>query len=259
MDLVPFLCGVAEREDLPGPVLVRLLTDLGLGEAAARTLLARMRTRGALRAERHGRMVSYRLAGATAAAFRRVQRADRAPAPWAGVFHGVLYTVPEEERAFRDALRRAAMLAGYGPLRPGLSVSPHDRWDALADAVSKPPAGARVYPVQLRLALDDARTVAAEAWNLDELAARYRQRVTTMRRRLASGRSDPPPTARTLRTYTQLLRPAIQILLVDPGLPDELLPPDWPRAEVVAAVAATEQRFQGPSRRYVDSLLDGAT
>lgn len=259
MDLVPFLCGVAEREDLPGPVLVRLLTELGIGEAAARTLLARMRTRGALRTERRGRMVSYRLAGATAAAFRRVRRSYRVPTAWDGVFHGVLYAVPEEERAFRDALRRATMLAGYGPLRPGLLVSPYDRWDALADAVSKPPTGARVYPVQLRLTLDDARTVAAEAWNLDELARRYRTRVTAMRRRLASGRADPPPTARTLRTYTQLLRPAIHILLVDPGLPDELLPAGWPRADVLTAMAATRERFQGPSKCYVDGLIAAAT
>lgn len=236
-------------------MLVRLLTDLGLGEAAARTLLARMRTRGALDAERRGRSVSYRLAGATAAAFRRVQRADRVPAAWEGVFHGVLYTVPEDDRAFRDALRRATTLAGYGPLRPGLVVSPYDRWGSLAAAVSDPPSGARVYPVQLRLAPDDARTVAAEAWNLDELAHRYRDQVATMRRQLTASRPDPPPTASTLRTYTELLRPATQILLVDPGLPDELLPADWPRADVVAAMAVTGERFQHPSKSYIDALV----
>lgn len=199
--------------------------------------------------------MGHRLAGATAAAFRRVQQADRPPAWWDGTFHGVVYTVPEEERAFRDALRRAAVLAGYGPLRPGLLVSPYDRWTALGDAVTDPPSGARVYPVRLRLTLGDARTVAAEAWNLDGLAHRYRQRVATMRRRLAAGRPDPPPTARTLRTYTQLLRPAVQLLLADPGLPDELLPADRPRAEVLAAIAATERRFREPSKSYVDGLI----
>lgn len=71
--LVASLFGTSGVDELPGLALVRLLGDLGTGEAAARGLLARMRRDGQLRAVRHGRQVGYRLHGAFAAAFERLR------------------------------------------------------------------------------------------------------------------------------------------------------------------------------------------
>src|ERR1700724_1940712 len=71
--LVPFLFGVTGTDELAGVALTRLLGDLGIGAAAARQQLARMRRDGQLSASRRGRGVDYRLAGPFAATFRRLR------------------------------------------------------------------------------------------------------------------------------------------------------------------------------------------
>src|SRR5258706_4582347 len=99
--LVPFLFGIAHRLDqteLPGPVLVRLLGDLGLTAPAARALIARMRRDGQPAGERHGRMVDYRLVGEAAPAVERIRTAATGP-PWSGHVHTPRYQVPQTHQA----------------------------------------------------------------------------------------------------------------------------------------------------------------
>lgn len=249
--LVPFLFGVAERDSLPGPVLVRLLVEAGFSAPSARSGLARMRERGGLATDRAGRHVDYRLAGATLAAFRRL-RESRPPAPeWDGTFHGVLFTVPESARAYRDLLRRILVVSGYGPLRAGLWIKSRDEWPVLRDQLGPPPSGARIAPVQLRLARDDARAAAAEAWDLDTVAARLR----AAEQRIRSVRPATRPDGATLRAYHELVRPVFQTLLETPGLPAPLLPADWPRDALLAALGDAIGHFQPAAGAYLRELL----
>ena len=121
--IVAFLFGVAGRTALPGQILHQLLTGLDMTDAAARALVARMRRDGQLDSVRHGRTAEYRLAGHFLASFHRVRESgNRQPTPWTGAFHAVLHQVPESHRAYRDALRRAAVLGGFGILQPGILI-----------------------------------------------------------------------------------------------------------------------------------------
>jgi len=138
--IVAFLFAVADRTALPGQVLHRLLTELDLTDTAARALVARMRRDGQLDSVRHGRTAEYRLAGAFLQSFHRVRDTrDRVPTPWTGAFHAVLHQVPESHRAYRDALRRAAVLGGFGILQPGVLISLTDRTAALGDLLDTAP------------------------------------------------------------------------------------------------------------------------
>jgi phenylacetic acid degradation operon negative regulatory protein len=250
--LVPFLFGVAGRDALPGPVLVRLLVEAGFTAPSARTGLTRMRERGGLAAERAGRHVEYRLAGATLSAFRRLR--DRPAEPeWDGTFHGVLFTVPETARAHRDLLRRIMVLSGYGPLRAGLWISPRDGWPALSAQLGPPPSGARIAPVELRLAPADAREAAAEAWDLAAAATA----LQAQEQRIRAVRPTTHADGATLRTYHELVRPVFETLLRIPTLPAPLLPADWPRGALLAALGETIGHFQPAAGAYVRSLLDG--
>src|SRR4051794_28161000 len=126
--LVAFLFGIAGAPTVAGPVLRRLLADLGMSADASRALLSRMVRQGQLASERDGRYTRYRLAGEFARAFERIRdQSQTRPVPWAGHFHAVLYSVPEAHRDFRDALRRAAIFAGYGILQPGVLIAVNDR------------------------------------------------------------------------------------------------------------------------------------
>ena len=264
MSVVPFLFGVALRSRLPGTVLVRLLTDVGATESAARSVLARLRGEGALTGHRRGRTTDYELAGLVGEAFvraRAVGNPDRVAAlppgpPWTGEFHGLLFGVPEELRSHRDRLRNAARLAGYAPLRPGLMVAAWDGWPALAEVVSVLPETATIYPLTLRLTPDDARRAAAEAWRLPEVASNTEALIE----RLVDGAGAEPPASgpAALRRYVELALPAYHFFVGIPQLPAALLPDDWPVPRLVTALAGVRDGLGALAEAYVAEVLAGA-
>lgn len=259
--VVPFLFGVSDRSRLPGTALVELLTATGASETAARSVLARMRADGGLLSIRHGRRTDYELAGLVKEAFVRA-RAQGHPEPtpppgnWSGTFHGLLYAVPEAERAHRDRLRHAARLAGYASLRPGLSIAIQDGWPSLATAVADLPPSVNVYPLTLRMAPDDARSAAAEAWELSAVARRTGALVGRLEAAADHPHRGSAPDA--LRRYVELALPAYRFFVGIPQLPAELLPVDWPAPRLVAALAAVRANVGVAAEAYVRQVLDAS-
>lgn len=231
--LIPYLFGLTGRSELSGPALAQFLGDIGLTRASARSLIARLRTAGALAARAEGRRALYRLDGTTLAAYNRLA-AGGAPAVWDGTFHGVLFTVPESVRGYRDKLRRALDYAGYGQLRAGLMIHPFDRWERVREIVDEAPDGASVFPLVLRLEAADAMTTARDAWELDRLAAGTRTQVARLQAASKHLQSDG---SAALAQLVATVRPALYLALIDPRLPSALVPSDWPAAALQEAVA----------------------
>jgi len=253
VSLVPFLFGVAHRSELPGVGLTRLLGDFGLSEAAARALLLRMRQEGQVDSVRRGRGAGYRLAGEYGRRFDRIRAADRpAPPTWDGSLHAVLYQVPESSRAFRDALRRAAVALGYGQLQPGVLIAAEDR-SALLPA---PPDDAQLFVTRLAMDRPDAARAARVAWGLDELARTFAGYTADLRAALAA--LDAPPAAgpQTLVRYADLLKTPMTETLRSPRLPAELLPAGWPMPALWQAIGEVQRTFGPAASAYVTTVLD---
>jgi phenylacetic acid degradation operon negative regulatory protein len=158
---------------------------------------------------------------------------------WDGVFHGLLFAIPESCRAYRDALRRAAVLAGFGLLRPGLLVTTDERrWNRIESMLTTAPAASRLLRAELRLAPADAHAAAAEAWPLDALAATYRRQAAELLRAVDAHRTTPPTGPSSVRLMWEVMTPISGTAISDPGLPLELLPADWPGCEMKRAVEA---------------------
>ena len=257
MRLVPFLFGVAtalNRTELPGRVLVALLSDLGLPATAARALIARMQRDGQLAGTRRGRGVDYRLVGAFAESFHRIRTAATG-APWQGFFHVVLYQVPERHRAFRDLLRRTGYFVGYGLLQQGVLISPADRRDRLEQVLAHTPRDAHVHFAQLHMETADAARAAYTAWDLATLDRTYRTHTRTLRAALARRATPPPPEGRTLRRFTDLLSSPLVDTLRASALPIELAPPDWSLPDLRAAIQDLQKVYVPPCALYVRRLL----
>jgi phenylacetic acid degradation operon negative regulatory protein len=239
--LVCFAFGVARvahpDEELPGSVLMRLLCDLGLSDAAARSLLLRMRREGWLSSERVGREARYRLAPILNATQNRLERQLHGERPaWDGSFSGVLYTVPERHRAFRDRLRRCAQILGYVTLRPGLLIATTDRYEELTAELPRRPPGTQMLWMSLKLSPQDSHRVAAELWALDALSARYRDVLADALDRTIRAERTPPRNTEALRAFAAATFPVYEIAGEDPDLPTVLLPPDWPGQHVGATL-----------------------
>jgi phenylacetic acid degradation operon negative regulatory protein len=255
---VPFLFGIAralERTELPGPVLVRLLGDLGLTAPAARALIARMQRDGQLAGERRGRTVDYRLVGEFARTFERIRTAAAAP-DWAGHFHTVLYQVPERHRAFRDQLRRVAVFAGYGLLQQGVLVCTTDRREQMAPVLDTAPAQAQVLFGELHLSTEDAARAAYHAWDLATLAHTYHRHIRTLRA-VIDQPGAPRPDGHTLRRFADLIGEPLVDTLRATALPPELAPPDWPLPQLWAAIAELQREYVPPTVEYLHGLFDG--
>ena len=233
MGLVAFLFGVLQQPTVAGPVLRRLLGDLGVSDDAGRALLARMVRQGQLSSERDGRTTRYRLAGEFARAFERVRDRPRARSTtWSGEFHALLYHVPERHRDFRDAVRRAALFAGYGILQQGVLIALSDRRTALGSTLDNPPPGTRMWLTTMAMPADAAAEAASIAWDLPGLATLYREHIG----RLGSHLSAATSGSQALRTYATVLQPALTDTLREPALPGRLLPADWPGPSLRQAV-----------------------
>jgi phenylacetic acid degradation operon negative regulatory protein len=250
ISIVAFAFGTArayQGDAVPGPVLIRLLADLGISGPAARSLVLRMRREGWLTSERAGRQALYRLAPDTAAAQARVERQLRGDRPaWDGSFSGVLFQVPERHRSFRDRLRRSAQLLGYVTLRPGLLIAATDRYEELARLLPPQPAGSQVLRTRLAFSPADARSIVSELWDLDGLAGRYRAVLADAGRRTSQAERQPAAGAAAFRDFAAATLPLYEASADDPDLPDTLLPGNWPGARIGPALGRAFQAF-GPA------------
>lgn len=249
-----------ERTALPGPVLIALLGTLGFSEPTSRSTILRMRRSERLTSVRRGPVVEYALSPASQALTAAVLAPVMGDRPsWDGSFHGLLFSIPESSRAYRDALRRAAILAGFGMLQPGLLVTPDERrWSRLQPVLDGAPSGSRLLRVELRLSPEDARAAAAEAWPLDELVRNYRTQVEVLERAAEDFRRRPPDGREAVRATWDVMNPLFGVAADDPGLPDALLPDDWPGEEMRRAVVDVAGALQPALSAYITSLLHEA-
>ena len=261
--LVSFLFGAGQRETLPGKALVVLAGEYGVPEPSVRSGLARLIRQGSLVSARRGRAADYTLTGPMLASFRRARSAAEQGSagpttePWGGGFHALLYTVPEQERSFRDRLRRTARMAGYAPLGAGLMICPRPRWEEIEALVSGAPPLARVSSAELRMDIADARRAATEAWELDTIARRQRLQADQLAEAV-DAEGELAPDAGTLRRHIDLTLPVYQAFAHDPHLPAELLPQDWPGPQLAENLGRLRGRYGAAAREHVTAAIEAA-
>ncbi|MFD9701809.1 PaaX family transcriptional regulator C-terminal domain-containing protein [Lentzea sp. NPDC059081] len=227
-----------QRAPLPSAALVELLGEFDITETSARASLSRLSRRGLLELSRAGRHTSYALSSRAAqvleAGLRQIVTFGATEEPWTGQWTIAVFSVPEEQRDLRHALRSRLGWLGFASLFDGVWVSPHDRVAAITEVLSE-------------LAIDSATVLRAEvadgsplgghpitAWDLDELHDRYVALIdeySEVRRRLAEGRIG---TAEALVVRTALMDDWRRFPGLDPELPMTLLPQPWPRARARA-------------------------
>jgi phenylacetic acid degradation operon negative regulatory protein len=208
----------------PVAAVVRLLEPVGIGAPAVRTAISRMVKEGWLEPVQTGGGRGYRTTERANrridATTERVYRRDRRR--WDGHWHLVLLSTAGQ-RTTRTRLRADLRFLGYADLGGEVWVSPF---------------ASRELPAVLERAGATARTARADhvepppttAWDLEGLHAAYSGWLATAERlvddRLGVEALDPDRAAFAARFH--LVHEWRKFLFADPGLPDELLPPEWP-------------------------------
>lgn len=245
------------RERFTLPEMTALLGSLGFGEAAVRSALFRLLREGQLEGERQGGRRRYWLAADArewlAAGVARVHAEDEPT--WDGRWRILLYSVPEAERALRDRMRRELAWLGFGSLGQGAWISPLPLLPTMIRRLEQVGVGRTVAFEGEWRGPGSAQELVASAWDLEAVAARYR---LFLRQDLAPAevRGAAMPGAEAFRTWVSLVYEYRKFLHLDPGLPKELLPQDWPGGEVRRRLLALLRALEPVVEPFVEQVRE---
>ena len=228
--------------------LVRLLAPVGIQAPAVRTAISRMVSEGSLEPVRLPAGRGYRATDRTirwlddvaARVYRRVER------DWDGHWYLALVEQPPV-RTDRNRLRADLSFVGYAELTPHTWVSPFPRAE-LPEVLQRAGTTARLVRA------DRIEPSPVDSWDLPGLATAYRRFVADADRLLAD--ADGGSDRAAFATRFQLVHEWRKFLFTDPGLPDELLPPDWPGRAAAELFTREAARLKPASDRYVAACLD---
>lgn len=225
--------------------LTEIMALFRIDAGHVRTAMSRLTADGWLERERIGRNSYYRLSpreeGSFIAATQRIYFAHT-PTFDGRLRLALLGPGIDDRSAVRPALERS----GFAALTPTTYV-------AYADPSPPLPQTEGLFLVHADPA-DDMHALAAAAWKLGPRATAYRafiDRFTPLEKVLATDKRETGAEALVARLL--LIHEFRRIVLRDPGLPDALLPPDWPGAAARALAGRIYRRLIDSSEGYLDT------
>lgn len=249
------------RRDGSAPVaaLIRLLEPLGIRPPAVRTAISRMVGQGWLTPVEIGTspVPGYEL---TERARLRLDRAGtriyRTDREWDGLWH-VRVLGPITDRRRRERVRNQLRFLGVAPVSDSTWVSPRasvevDRLllDEGLDAVCLTTSD--IGPVPVLLAAFDVETLAAEyaAWLADA-----KDLVATLVAQPGGPTDRWSDDVAAFVVRTELVHSWRKFLFTDPGLPDALLPREWPGRRAAAFFDQHAAQLLPAADRFIDLCL----
>lgn len=253
-----------------GPVwvgtLIDLLERLGQNEGSTRTTLSRMVGRGWLESDRAGRYSFYELSQKARRLLERGESRIYHPEwdiPWDGRWFLVAYSIPEDRRRLRGRLRDRLGWLGFGSLRNGLWISPHDVEDEFAELADELHLDDEVVAFRAETAeRTESAELVATCWDLPALNREYEafieRWVPELRRCgpvLGQGKVEPEE-AFILRF--RLIHEYRDFPLRDPYLPRALLPSDWGGECAAYLFRHLHETLSPAADRFVDDVVSDA-
>jgi phenylacetic acid degradation operon negative regulatory protein len=260
-----------QNAHLPSAALVALLAEFGVSDTAARAALSRLVRHGLLVMSKQGRQTFYRLSERARHVFddgaRRIFSFGLHSRPWDGLWSLVAFSIPEENRQLRSVLRDRLRWLGFAPLYDGLWISPHD---SLREAASQLAELSITSSTMFRARVGEDTSeggLPQHAWDLDALCAHYQQFIADVQPLIARIRAKLLSPEEALKARTRIMDIWQGFPAMDPDLPDELLPADWPRTQARQLFIniydelgpLAQRRVQQIIARYAPDLAANAT
>lgn len=242
--------------------LVELLGRFGSTPEAARAALARLVKRGLVERVRQGREISYRLSARTRRALgageARILAFGQDHRSWDGHWTVVSYELGDGRRAQRDRLRGRLGFLGFGALRDGTWIAPHDRAGELSGVLAELDVApfVEVFVGQPAAGTEPAALL-ARAWDLPALEAAYRafaEAYGPLDPVAAGGCDGLPDGIDAVVARAALMHRYRTLIAADPELPDALLPEGSARPPVVAGFQRAWHALAPPAAAAFDEL-----
>jgi phenylacetic acid degradation operon negative regulatory protein len=243
--------------------LISLLADLGVDEPAVRSSISRLKRREILHARRRDGSAGYELSQAAqpilAEGDHRIFRKERARLADGWLL--AVFSVPESERSKRHVLRSQLARLGFGTAAPGVWIAPAYLHEATADMLAR--LGLSGYADLFRadhlaargLAGGDLAKKVRQWWDLGQTERLAHDFVTAYEPVLRnwSHRQAPAHAREAFADYVRVLTAWRRLPYLDPGLPAELLPPDWTGTKAAEVFFTLQARLAGAAATHAAS------
>ena len=235
--------------------LIALMADLDVDATATRSSVSRLKKRGVLEPAKSDGQAGYRLSRSALAV---VHEGDARiwSRPRAEVGDGwlmVVFSVPEAERGKRHELRSLLTRLGFGTAAPGVWIAPGTAYDETLAALDR--AGLTSYTELFRgayLGSGPADVRVGEWWDLPAIAALYDEFLGEHRALTRLGSPDP---ARAFTAYVPMLTAWRRLPYLDPGIPLDLLPRNWPGIGAGELFTDLDGRLREPAAKHAHARL----
>ncbi|MEV6107737.1 PaaX family transcriptional regulator C-terminal domain-containing protein [Streptomyces sp. NPDC051940] len=244
---------------LPVSALIRLLGAVGVDAPAVRSAVSRLKRRGFLIADRTGSGARYSLSDSARITLEDGDRRiyERPLLKDDGEWLLAVFSVPEQERGKRHLLRSRLARLGFGQASPGVWIAPSHVYDETRHTLVR--LGLTSY-VELFRGTHEGFTATSAAvarwWDLAAIAAMHRRFLAGQEpvlRRWASATSaaSAPSPEEAYRDYLLAVDAWRQLPYADPGLPEALLPEDWPGVRAAEVFGDLHGRLREAGERFV--------
>jgi phenylacetic acid degradation operon negative regulatory protein len=238
--------------------LITLMRAIDIPDARTRNALTRIKAKGLLDAAPRGKVQGYEL---SEAGKRMLDRGDRRIYRPRTMAFGdrwclISYSVPEEQRDLRHQLRRRLTWIGCGSVSLALWICPEYLVDEVEEILADLGLNARATVFLANDVRGDkpARVAVAMWWDLDSIRALHDDFFAAHAGEVRALGPDPDP-EQAFATYIRGLDRWRPIPYLDPGLPDWLLPDDWPGRRSIAVFLELRDRIQPFAHAYVAKVI----
>ena len=261
---------VAQREEISSGELVDIVQRFGRSSDAVRSAVNRMVRAGLLTKAGRGRgKLQYKMGSRGQAVVEqfiakvlRWHVALVGQSTWDGNWLVVTFSIPEGQRAKRDAFRTRLAEMGFGLLSSSVWISPFDQETEVTAWVEELGLSGLVTLLRCRQAwmpgAGSSGELAYRVWELGALETRYRDFNGRAEMLLALlkglGQGEKVDAEALFFEAMELQGELIDVILVDdPCLPRELLPPEWSGRrthELLHTLTHTVDQLEAVAHRY---------
>jgi phenylacetic acid degradation operon negative regulatory protein len=241
--------------------LIRLMGDLGIDEQSVRSAASRMKRRGLLETAKRGRLSGYAL---SEEAVRIIDEGDRRiygsqePADLAEGWALAVFSVPEVERRKRHLLRSRLEWLGFGNPAPGVWIAPRRLFPDAQRMIERLELTRYVHLFEASYrGFDDVGAMVARAWDLRRLDSLY-QAFIADREPVVERWLDPRTAGDERQAFVDYIMAVHQwrkFPYLDPGLPAEVLPPDWAGRRAAAIFFDLVRRLEILAFRHAFAIV----
>jgi phenylacetic acid degradation operon negative regulatory protein len=235
-------------------LLLNALAELDVEPDAARKAVQRSAESGLIATTRQGRQSAWNLTPRALqimnAGYERTYGWHTRDTTWDGRWLQLTVTIPDSQRKLRHHLQTRLTWAGLGSPSAGQWLTTHwERGDDVAGIVRGLGLAEQAHTIVGHIGpLGDQHELVAAAWDLKGLRDDYLEFIDQFS--LVRPRTDRD----CFRARIALVQDWRRFPYVDPDLPREFLPADWPGVEASRLFHDRHQAWRARSRRHWDRL-----